>query len=219
MLNDVGNNLDQLPILQHAMMRTWDAWHKKKKFAVPIDIEDYEKIGRMTTALSQHAEEAYAELTTDKQRLSCELMFKALTDKAADVRGIRRPTSIPDLARLSGSSNAEVMEIVEIFRKPGRTFLMPPPDVPLNDHSIIDISHESIMRIWDRLVKWIDEEAASAEVYLRISEASKLYKEGRTDLWRNPELAIGLKWYHANIPNAFWAGRYNQDFDQAIDFY
>lgn len=217
-LNDVGNNLDQLPILQHAMMRTWDSWHKKKKFTVPIDIEDYEKIGRMNTALSQHAEEAYAELTTDKQRLSCELMFKALTDKAADVRGIRRPTSIPDLARLSGSSNAEVMEIVEIFRKPGRTFLMPPPDVPLNDQSIIDISHESIMRIWDRLVKWIDEEAASAEVYLRISEASKLYKEGRTDLWRNPELAIGLKWYHANNPNAFWAGRYNQDFDQAIDF-
>lgn len=217
-LNDVGNNLDQLPILQHAMMRTWDEWNKKNNPAVPIDIADYEKIGSMTAALSQHAEEAYAELNSDKQRHCCEMMFKSLTDKAADVRGIRRPTSIPDLARLSDATSAEIIEIVEVFRRPGRTFLMPPPDVPLNEQSIIDISHESIMRIWERLVKWIDEEAASAEVYLRISEASRLYKEGKTDLWRNPELAIGLKWYQNNNPNAFWADRYDKNFEQSIDF-
>jgi len=218
LLNDVGNNLDQLPILQHAMMRTWDAWQKKNKPALPIDIEDYEKIGGMSTALNQHAEEAYAELTTDKQRLICELMFKALTDKAADVRGIRRPTSVEDLCKLTKASTVEVIQVVEVFRKTGRTFLMPPPGVLLNNKSIIDISHESIMRVWQRLIKWTDEEAQSAEVYLRLSEAAQFYEQGKTNLWRNPDLEIGLKWYHATNPNATWAERYNENFKRSIAF-
>ena len=31
LLNDVGDNPDQLPILQHALMRTWDYWIKNKE--------------------------------------------------------------------------------------------------------------------------------------------------------------------------------------------
>ncbi|HEX8189885.1 MAG TPA: ATP-binding protein, partial [Pyrinomonadaceae bacterium] len=30
LLNDVGDNPDQLPILQHALMRTWDEWRRKR---------------------------------------------------------------------------------------------------------------------------------------------------------------------------------------------
>ncbi|MGB3075355.1 MAG: hypothetical protein WBB36_08530 [Chitinophagales bacterium] len=217
-LNDVGNNLDQLPILQHAMMRTWDTWQMKNQPTVPIDLPDYEKIGTMSKALSQHAEEAFAELKTEKQQLTCELMFKALTDKAADVRGTRRPTSVEDLCTLTNSNVDEVINIVEVFRKPGRTFLMPPPDVALSEKSIIDISHESIMRVWERLTKWTDEEAMSAEVYLRLSAAAQLYEEGKTDLWRNPELEIGLKWYRANQPTALWADRYDNNFEKAKAF-
>lgn len=218
LLNDVGNNIDQLPILQHAMYRTWDAWQKKNKPELPIDLEDYENIGGMGKALSLHAEEAYAELSGDSQKHTCEFMFKALTDKAADVRGTRRPTSVEDLAVLSKADTGEVKHIVDIFRKPGRTFLMPPPDVPLNEQSVIDISHESIMRVWDRLSKWADEEAMSAEVYLRLSAAAQLYEEGKTDLWRNPELEIGLKWYRENQPTALWAERYDKNFEQAKAF-
>lgn len=217
-LNDIGNNLDQLPILQHAMMRTWDNWYKKNQPAVPIDIEDYEQIGTMGKALSQHAEEAFAELKTEKHQHTCELMFKALTDKAADVRGTRRPTSVEDLCILSDAGVSQVIEIVEVFRKPGRTFLMPPPDIPLTEKSIIDISHESIMRVWDRLAKWTDEEALDAEVYLRLSAAAQLYEEGKTDLWRNPELGIGLKWYNANQPTKMWADRYDNNFEKAKAF-
>ena len=28
LLNDLGDNPDQLPILQHALMRTWEVWAK-----------------------------------------------------------------------------------------------------------------------------------------------------------------------------------------------
>src|SRR5215216_6998164 len=66
LLNDVGDNPDQLPILQHALMRTWDEWrgkghgHALAHAAGPkIDVCCYEAIGGMAGALSRHADEAY----------------------------------------------------------------------------------------------------------------------------------------------------------------
>jgi hypothetical protein len=205
------------------MMRTWDAWYKKGNPSQPIDFEDYEKIGEMKAALSLHAEEAYAELKTDKQRKTCELMFKALTDKSADVRGIRRPKSVEDLCILTNASSEEIIEIVNIFRKPGRTFLMPPAEVDLNIESVIDISHESLMRVWERLVKWTVEEAQSGEVYLRLSSAAaraaQIEKEkGEKSVLAGPELKITLDWFNTNNPTAKWAEGYKGNFEQAIAF-
>src|SRR2546422_1050280 len=65
LLNDVGDNPDQLPILQHALMRTWDYWQAHDPHRRPIDLEDYRAIGGMAEALSLHADEAYGGLPDD----------------------------------------------------------------------------------------------------------------------------------------------------------
>ena len=62
LLNDVGDNPDQLPILQHALMRTWDHWLEEGSHDEVIDLEHYEAIGTMKKSLSLHAEEAYESL-------------------------------------------------------------------------------------------------------------------------------------------------------------
>ena len=103
LLNEVGDNPDQLPILQHALMRTWDYWMDHSDKNQPISIADYEAIGKMEMALSEHANEAYDELSEDEKWI-CESMFKTITEKGNDNRGIRHPTSISDIAasRASG---------------------------------------------------------------------------------------------------------------------
>jgi hypothetical protein len=221
LLNDVGDNPDQLPILQHALMRTWDHWKKKYKHAAEpgaIDLDEYNDIGGMQHALSQHAEEAFAELETPRSRQICELIFKALTDRGADARGIRRPRQLAELCELADATQAEVIEVIETFRKKGRGFLMPPDDVPLTEASIIDISHESIMRVWERLMLWVDEENQSAQIYLRVCDAANLYETGKGGLLRDPELQVAWKWKEENAPNAVWASRYNGLFDKAVFF-
>jgi hypothetical protein len=221
LLNDVGNDLDQLPILQHAMMRTWDAWENKNLPDTPIDIDDYEKIGGMKTALSLHAEEIFAKLTTDRQQKICELIFKALTDKAADVRGIRRPTSVEDLCVLTSATSEEVVAIVEIFRKQGRTFLMPPTNVLLTDKSIIDISHESLMRIWQRLIQWTEEEVRWANIYKRLGSDALNEAKREAGLWGDPELALGISWrnnFGSDVVRKIWAKSFDVDYEQALDF-
>jgi len=215
---DMAEGVDQLPILQHAMMRTWDAWYKKNQHATPIDFKDYEKIGTMQYALSQHAEEAYDELKTDKEQRVCGLMFKALTDKSADSRGVRRPRTITDLSMLTGAEEAEICKQVEIFRKPGRTFLMPHPHIPLSSNTIIDISHESLMRVWDRLVLWADEEARSGDLYMRLINSAELKEQGQRGLLKDPELEIALKWLAKNKPTYKWAEGYKGNFEKAMAY-
>ncbi len=66
LLNDIGDNQDQLPVLQHALMRTWGECKQRKHdhVAAPgeIDVCCYEAIGGMKEGLSRHAGEAYSEL-------------------------------------------------------------------------------------------------------------------------------------------------------------
>ncbi|HEY7337574.1 MAG TPA: tetratricopeptide repeat protein [Bryobacteraceae bacterium] len=224
LLNDVSDDPDQLPVLQHALMRTWDYWAQHRNASRPgdasesMDIADYEAIGTMRHALSLHAEEAYAEAESEERKRTVERAFKALTDTFSDPRGIRRPTSVRDLSAICETEEQDLIEVIELFRRPGRCFLMPPAAIPLESESIVDISHESVMRCWDRLIGWAEEERASASRYVRLSRAAAWCEEGTGELWRGPTLEMGIQWLKLQHPNAAWAGRYDPSFERAMDF-
>lgn len=215
LLNEVGDNPDQLPILQHALMRTWDYWmdHSDKKQA--ISIADYEAIGKMEKALSEHANEAFDELGEDEKWI-CESMFKTITEKGNDNRGIRHPTSINDIASISKSDVNDVIKVINPFRAAGRSFITPSHEITLSGDSIIDLSHESLMRIWNKLKVWVDEEWNAVQMYMRLSEASEMYQIGNTGLWRPPDLQLALNWREKQKPTLAWAQRYNPAFERAI---
>lgn len=217
LLNDVGDNQDQLPILQHSLMRTWDYWSSHMDGNEPMDIEHYEAIGKMEKALSMHANEAYDELN-ERQKEICESVFKTLTEKGADNRGIRHPTRVDDLAAIARCTDKEIVEVTERFRRQGRSFLTPPGSADLHKGSMIDISHESLMRIWDRLKAWVEEESSAIQMYLRLSEAAALYQEGKTSLWRPPDLQLALNWREKKKPTLKWAERYSPAFERAMVF-
>ena len=217
LVNDVGANPDQLSILQHALNRTWRQWEREGSKG-PLTLQHYEKIGTMAGALDQHAEKAYAELSTPQEREICEKLFKAITDKASDARGVRRPTNVDTLCKLTGATIAELTIVVDVFRKPSRSFLMPPFGEALKADTVIDISHESLMRVWDRLRIWTEEEARSAGTYHRLSETASLEAEGKASLWTGPDLAGALAWLNDEKPEACWAERYAPGFNEAMAF-
>ncbi len=216
-LNDVGNNPDQLPVMQHALMRTWDYWVKNREVDEPIDLRHYIAVGKISEALSQHANEAYSELTKN-EKVICEVLFKGLTEKGADNQGVRRNKSLKDIAEIAEVSEDDVINVIDKFREPGRSLLMPAANVHLNSNSIIEISHESLMRIWQRLKNWVDEEAESANMYRRLSDAAAMYQVGKTGLWRPPDLQLALNWQMKQKPTRTWAKRYNPAFERAIVF-
>jgi WD40 repeat protein len=218
LLNDTGDNPDMLPILQHALMRTWENWAADHAEGEPVDLRHYEAVGTMSDALSRHADEAFAELTDERSRLVAERVFKALTEKGEDNREVRRPTVLADLCAQAAATTDEVISVIEIFRREGRSFLMPPPPVPLDEESLIDISHESLIRNWTRLKEWVEQESGCAQIYRRLAETAVLHERSEAGLWRDPDLQLGLDWRGKHGPQAAWATRYHPAYDSAMKF-
>ncbi len=225
LLNDVGDNPDQLPILQHALMRTWDEWSRKRPEHEAahtggklIDVCCYEAIGGMSDALSRHADEAYSELHDERSRQLAETLFKALTERGPDNREIRRPTRLKEICEIAGASEEEMAAVVEVFRGEERSFLMPPDDVELECDTIIDISHESLIRNWDRLRQWVKDEAEGARIYRRLAEAAAAYRAGESGLLDDVTLGWVNRWQERYSPNRPWGMRYHPEYDEAMAF-
>src|SRR4029077_4017333 len=98
------------------------------------------------------------------------------------------------LAPPAAASKKKWPSVITVSRKPSRSFLMPPLPEALEPDTVIDISHESLMRVWERLKKWADEEARSARMYRRLAETATLHTAGGAGLWGDPDLQLALDW-------------------------
>ncbi len=220
LLNDAGEDPDVLPIMQHALMRTWDAWHDDGVLDAPIDIQHYLRIGGMAGALSQHADQALAELTaipgaTD----TAASLFCQLTASGRNSRETRRPTDFRTLCA-SAAVDAELMtRVINAFRFNSRTFLMPGWPAALEPETIVDISHEAFIRQWRTLRGWLDREASSSALYRRLKDTAQLWPDSAA-LWRSPDLDRALLWERERKPTVAWAERYGRpgEFNRAMEF-
>ncbi|MBQ10901.1 MAG: hypothetical protein CMJ45_05065 [Planctomyces sp.] len=218
LLNSVGGNQDQLPILQHALMRTFDQWTSDRDNGEPIDLRHYQDVGGMEEALSRHADEVFDSLESDELKLVAEKIFMALTEQQSENRGIRRPTRLDSLGQIVGTGVDQIQRVVEAYRAPGVTFLMPPAETTLTPETIVDISHESLMRVWHRLDRWVGDESQSAQIYLRLAETATLHRDDQAGLYRGPDLHIALAWMNDAQPTAAWGERYLSGFHLALEF-
>ena len=172
LLNDMGADPDQLPVLQHALMRLWTDADKRGDKPVLLKLNDYEILGGWENTLSNHADEAFAELDKQQQTIA-EIMFRALTERSGPRRDTRRPVSLQTVAGIAGVDMEQVIPVIEVFRRADRSFVMPPEGHPLTAETVIDISHESLIRQWQRMKEWVEKEARSAE-QLRYVASSEL---------------------------------------------
>jgi WD40 repeat protein len=215
LINEVNERADQLPVLQHVLMRTWMRWKELDEQGRPLDITDYRSIGTMNDAISRHADEIYENLDRDGKKI-CERLFKIITGKGSDNKGIRYPSNVKTIIAAIGCTGEDLFKVIEGFRSPAVSILTPPYSSPLDDNSIIDLSHETLIYLWDRLQKWVDEEYSSVQMYLRLSEASAMYQQGKTGLLKQPDLQLAIKWRDENKPTLWWAQKYNPAYERAM---
>ncbi|MAV38177.1 MAG: hypothetical protein CMJ59_22285, partial [Planctomycetaceae bacterium] len=218
LLNDVGDDADQLPILQHALMRIWNKWESGHEADEPIGLRHYDSVGGLQSALSLHADEVYTELRDEDMRALAERVFKAITEKGEDKRGIRRPTRLDHLCQIVDGAPEDVNLVLDAYRKAGRTFVMPTGKTELVPETVVDISHESLMRVWERLKGWVGEESQSARIYRRLADTAALHADGRAGVYRDPDLQIASSWRERSRPTEAWADRYHAGLETALAF-
>jgi len=235
MLNDVGTDSDQLPLLQHALKRTWDLAHVGNVGWVSdptrsgqspnlrtLTLAEYDRpqICGASQALDRHAEEVFGSLAgaddNDGDKRAARLLFQCLTTRDANQRDVRRPTPVAVVAEVAEVPVERVIGVVEAFRHPDCCFLTPPAPVTLAANDWLDISHESLLRQWQRLRQWVKAEADSADELQRLVRDARSWEAGNRGLLRQPELGVLVRWRDRQKPTAAWAVRYVQSGDFAL---
>jgi len=224
LLNDAGELDDQLPVLQHALMRTFDLTVEKQKgsrAAPRLELADYDTAGKMESALSKHADEAYESIGkrfgTEGKRTT-ELLFRCLTERGEHGQGMRRPCKISEVLAVTEAPLTTLTAILEEFVGKGRGFLTCQPPGEITPETTLDISHESLMRKWGRLKDWTADEVAFRRQLAELHEAQRGYANRTKGLLRDPELSLALKWRSEQRPTGATARRYEVDLNALDEF-
>jgi WD40 repeat protein len=209
LLERTGDDPDQLPVLQHLLMRMWEI-RESDGAGFSIGHDQYKSVGGWDKALNSHADKVWKALG-DRRDLA-KRMLQRLTERAEGRGEVRRPTILRELADVSTASVEDVRKVVEHFRSPECNFLTS-PDSSLTEDSVIDITHESLIRNWKKLNKWTIEEARDRDDYLYFSK--RMERGG--DPLTGTDLALALKWREREH-GPEWAARYGGNFAAVIAF-
>lgn len=213
---DLKDNADQLPVLQHTMMRTVAYCKKNGLKNGTIDLQHYIHVGKMEMALSNHADEIFNKLTNEEKN-ACELLFKALA--SFDNVGLKRnPNSFYNLCKITNVDSNILLNIIDAFRAEDCSFLTPKPAIIVRENTIIDISHESLLRLWAKLKLWLKEEEESVANYKKLCDGAAMHQEGKGSLLVNPELQIALKWYDTQKPSEAWSLQYETTYFRVVNY-
>lgn len=168
LLTDAEGEPDQLPVLQHCLLRLWqqagevqaarEAKGATAKGAASaddavgpagrcLDKDCYVAVGKLSGAITVHAEAILRDLSEP----SVEAVFRALSE-LKDGRSIRRALPYAQLRDESGVSDEELRKIVDRFRADDCSFLVTWPSgvAELEDDTVIDVGHEALLRRWER---------------------------------------------------------------------
>lgn len=201
-LNDVTDGFDDLPVMQHALTRTWAHWAATAgEPARDIEVGDYVAIGTSVHALEEHAKGLLAETVPEAERLLTARVLRALTDRRPDGAEVRRPLPYAELCEVVG---ADCAVIVDRLRSPAYCFLRPAPPEPLDGNPVIDITHESLIRQWPALREWIAAEATSRAELQRLLDDTQRWQAGQLDLRQGLDLGTTLAWREREQPNPAW---------------
>jgi hypothetical protein len=161
-----------------------------------------------------------AEITEEDSRYIIMTAFQSLTKIDAG-RAVRNRVTLREITNIINHNNIEyetVCGVLNIFRLPGNNFIRPyinPEDVDtqyLEANTVLDITHEALIRNWEILSFWESEEK---ENYNNFHDF-KIQLERWTNNNRSNQflLPIGTlvhfeNWYNKYKPNKYWIAKYD----------
>ena len=257
---DLGEGIDQLPVLEHALNEVWiHAQHGEEELDLihyamaggmspeQLPVEDRPRFNEWFTRISPKLQDAYKrpglahiidthanklyltaadhynerhtkKITNADAQLIIKVTFVCLTkmDAGRAVRNRMTLQEITDIIAWPNLTTAVVGGVLNIFREAGNTFLRPyvtddPETHVLNPESVLDITHESLIRNWELLLTWANEEYDHLTVYEDFKKQLDRWLESKKSkgfLLPIGPLTFFENWHDTLKPNRYWVNRY-----------
>jgi len=211
----------------------------KKWFdTLPAKIREFYREPNLQNVLDTHANKLYESaaesyrltsgsvLSDETTKTIIKTAFTCLTkiDQSRAVRNRMTLAEITHLLNLPDISTATVGHVLQGFREPGNTFIRPfvtddPKSTTLHPDDVLDITHESLIRNWEYLETWANEEFENYTISLDFEkQLNRWVDSGKSNgfLLSIGPLTYFENWYTKVKPNAWWIARYlPEDTDQS----
>ncbi|MBL0047411.1 MAG: hypothetical protein IPP32_04840 [Bacteroidetes bacterium] len=146
--------------------------------------------------------------------------FKCLT-KIDDARAVRNRMTLQEISDIINNPAIDVKivgKVLDIFREQGNTFIKPfitddPDTLKTHKHTILDITHESLIRNWDILKIWAKEEHDNLLNFQDFNKQLQRWINSDKDagyLLPIGSLTFFENWYISCNSNKYWLARYNE---------
>ncbi|MEN8120712.1 MAG: hypothetical protein ABFS35_10210 [Bacteroidota bacterium] len=163
-------------------------------------------------------------ITEEDAKLIIKVAFQSLTkiDKGRAVRNRVSLREITDIINREDISYETVCGVLNVFRLPNNNFVRPyivQDDIEtqyLPANSVLDITHEALIRNWGLLSFWETEEKENYNDF----QDFKIQLQRWLDNEKSVEFLLPLgtlthfeKWYKKFNPNKYWIAKYDKSFD------
>jgi energy-coupling factor transporter ATP-binding protein EcfA2 len=148
------------------------------------------------------------------------IAFSCLTkiDNSRAVRNRMTLGEISGIINMPEYSSGVVGEVLSIYREEANSFVRPfktddPQTQRLEPDTVLDITHESLIRNWNKLNTWANREFEFYATYLDFRKQLDRWKQsGKSSGFLLPigPLTFFENWYNECKPNAFWIKRYSE---------
>lgn len=180
MIAAVGGEAVCLPLLQFVTRTLWDRRDRSEKLLLR---SVYEEVGGVGGALAHHADGVLEGMSEGQVSLARHVLLLLVT-----AEGTRRTVPRTEVLEAVGARAEELLDRLVAARLISvRTARARP-----GSGSVLELAHESLIRSWGRLSRWVDESREELSLVNEIEQAAELWdRRGcRTDeLWSDAALA------------------------------
>jgi len=179
-----------LPLLQFSAAKLWDARDKQRRV---LTRDSYLAMGGVAGALATHADEVLAAFSAPDQKVVRSVFQRLVTPERTralvDVADLRDVS--PDVDRVIANLVGARLLVIQTRGDGG---------------GAVEIVHESLIKSWPQLQRWLDENQEDAAYLAQVRAAAKQWDaKGRPQglLWRGEAMEEARLWrsrYHGELP-------------------
>jgi hypothetical protein len=148
LLFEMRGQAGALPLLEFTLDQLF-----QRRRGQQLTRQAYEEIGGVKGALSKHAEETYAALPSEEHRQLARALFLRLIEPGATEQDTtRRRAALSELTLPDPQQTAIIQEVANAFVN---ARLLTTNEV--GGTKTIEVSHEALIREWNRLTEWLRE--------------------------------------------------------------
>lgn len=149
LLADASARPSALPLLQYALTELFD-----QADGPVITWSAYHELGGLRGVLSRRADLLYESLSIEDREIARQVLLRLVQPQGGQY-DVRRRVRVDDLV----GTGVDIGDLSRVLRAFGRHRLLSFDHEPLTGAATVEVAHEALLREWDRLATWIEENA------------------------------------------------------------